>query len=87
MRLLLAVESTRAGNAANGVVVPLEWLVTGAGLLLLLIGASVIRKQAQAKSCPRHSRLAGRLAVPVGWGSVIGGLALLGYGLYLVGVG
>lgn len=61
-------------------------LIIGLGMLWALVGVSVIRTQAKATSCPRHSRLAGKLAVPIGWGSLIGGLGLLGYGLRLLWV-
>jgi hypothetical protein len=47
----------------------------------MLVGVAVFRVQVRAASCPRHSRFAGRMAIVLGWASLIGGMGLLGYAL------
>jgi formate-dependent nitrite reductase membrane component NrfD len=57
--------------------------LVGIAVLLMLVGLVVFRRQMRATSCPRHSRFAGRLAMIIGWASLIGGMGLLGYALLL----
>ena len=63
-----------------------RWLITGLAVLWLGVGVMILRTQAKATSCSRHSRVAGMLAVPIGWGSLVGGVGLLGYGVYLLAI-
>ena len=54
-------------------------ILAAIALALMFIGVSIFRRQARATSCPRHSRLAGRIAVVAGWVSLIGGIGLMSY--------
>ncbi len=59
-------------------------LLVVVAVLLMLVGAVVFRRQARATSCPRHSRIAGKVAMAAGWLSLIGGIGLLGYVLFVI---
>ena len=59
-------------------------ILAAIALALMLIGVGVFRRQMKATSCPRHSHLAGRIAVMAGWFSLIGGIGLMGYVILLV---
>jgi hypothetical protein len=48
-----------------------------AGAALILVAAGIFRRQAGAAACPHHSRLAGRLAVALGWVAMGCGVLLL----------
>lgn len=65
----------------------LRLTLSGIALAMMLIGVAVFRRQARAASCPRHSRVAGRIAVLAGWASIIGGIGLLGYAILCIGGG
>ncbi len=61
--------------------IDLRLTLVGIAMLLMLVGVAVFRRQTRATSCPRHSQLAGRIAIVVGWASLIGGIGLAGYAL------
>lgn len=58
-------------------------MLTGIAVLLMLLGAAVFHRQARAGSCPRHSRMAGRIALVAGWASLVGGIGLVVYTILL----
>ncbi len=53
-------------------------------LAMMVLAVATFRRQAKAASCPRHSRIAGKVAFVVGWVSLIGGIGLMGYVLLFV---
>jgi len=57
-------------------------ILAGIALVMMLVGVAVFRRQARASSCPRHSHLAGRVAVVAGWISLIGGVGLMVYAFH-----
>ncbi len=59
-------------------------ILAAIALALMLIGVGVLRYQTKATSCPLHNHLAGRIAVIVGWVSLIGGMVLIGYVIVLL---
>ena len=59
-------------------------LLAGIALVMVLITVAVFRRQARATSCPRHSRIAGRIAVAAGWASFVAAIGLLIYALFVV---
>ncbi len=54
-------------------------------IALILLGLAVFVRQAQATSCRRHSRLAGRMAVAIGSAAVVVGIGLIAYALIALG--
>jgi hypothetical protein len=63
--------------------IDMRLLIAAVAAMLMLAGVGVIRHQAKATSCPRHSRLVGRIAIAVGWASFLVGIVLMGYTLLL----
>lgn len=57
--------------------------MAGIAVALVLVGVAVCRRQAKPASCPRHRRVAGRIAVVAGWTSVVSGIGLMVYVLLL----
>jgi hypothetical protein len=60
-------------------VIDFRLVIAAIALALMLIGVGVFRYQTKATSCPLHNRLAGRIAVIIGWISLVGGILLMGY--------
>ena len=50
--------------------------LTGIAVLIAVVCAAILRKQAGAKACPAHNWYAGILATIIGWGLVIVSLGL-----------
>lgn len=67
----------------TGTMIEVRLTLIAIALALVLIGVAVFRRQARATSCPRHSRVAGRIAVVAGWASVVSGIGLMVYVLLL----
>jgi uncharacterized membrane protein len=59
-------------------------MLAAIALAMMVLAVATFRRQAKAASCPRHSRMAGKAALIVGWASLIGGVGLMGYALLLV---
>ncbi len=53
----------------------LELLAIGLGLCL--VGLAIRRIQAKARTCPRHSRLTGRIGVLLGWLAFVAGVVVI----------
>lgn len=56
-------------------------IITAGALAMIFMALAVLRRQGRAAACPRHNVAAGRIAVIVGWVSLIGGVGLMTYAL------
>jgi hypothetical protein len=53
------------------------WVIAAVGAGLVVVGLLSLRRRSMASRCSRHSRVAGRVAVPMAWLSMVAGIALL----------
>jgi hypothetical protein len=56
-------------------------IIIAGALAMIFMALAVLRRQGRAAACPRHNVAAGRIAVVVGWASLIGGVGLMTYTL------
>jgi len=54
-------------------------VITGAAVLMAVVSAAILRKQATAKSCPAHNQYAGIVATIIGWGLLVASAGLVVY--------
>ena len=64
------IERPPANEITRGMLTP-KIVITGIAVLIAVVSAAILRKQATARACPVHNRYAGILATIIGGGLLV----------------